>query len=60
MYLSDAATPGHGSRRVEIGATADLCLLKTPLCEALDAPGAELVRATLVGGEFVFGPVHDV
>ena len=53
MYLGDPAAPGS-RRRVEVGATADLCLLKTPLRQALDTPGAELVRATLIEGEVVW------
>lgn len=60
MYLGDPAAPGHGSREVEIGAAADLCLLKVPLREALDTPGTELVRATIIGGEVVFGPTTGV
>ena len=55
MYLDDPAAPGSRRRRVEVGAPADLCLLRTPLREAIDSPDAELVRATLVEGEVVYG-----
>ncbi len=55
MYLDAPAGPGHRLRRVEVGARADLCLLGTPLRQALDSPGAELVRATLIEGKVVYG-----
>lgn len=54
LYLGDPALPGGAPRRVQAGAPADLCLLKAPLAEALDAPAAELVGATLIGGRVVF------
>jgi predicted amidohydrolase YtcJ len=54
MYLGAAGGPGGAPRRVEVGAPADLCLLKVPLADALAAPGAELVRATFVGGTTVY------
>jgi predicted amidohydrolase YtcJ len=53
LYLGDPADPGAPSRRVEAGATADLCLLDAPLREVLDTPCAERVRATLIGGEVI-------
>jgi predicted amidohydrolase YtcJ len=55
LYLGDPADPGGPARRVEIGAMANLCLLATCLAEALAAPSAEHVRATLVEGRVV----HD-
>ena len=55
MYLDGPGAPGSRRRQVEVGARADLCLLKTPLRQALDMPCAELVRATLVEGEVVYG-----
>lgn len=58
MYLGDPAEPGGRSRRVEIGAPADLCLLRTSLREGLECPSAELVRATLIDGELIFGPTR--
>ncbi len=54
LYLGAAGDPGGPPRRVEIGAPADLCLLKVPLAEALAEPRAELVRATFVGGGLVY------
>jgi len=54
LYLGDQRAPGGPVRRVEAGAAADLCLLRAPLAEALAAPDAELVRATLIGGEVAF------
>lgn len=54
LYLGEAAAPGGRARRVEVGARADLCLLATPLAEALAEPAAERVRATIIGGEVVF------
>ena len=55
LYLGALAAPGGPPRRVEAGAAADLCLLDAPLREVLDAPSAERVRATLLGGEVVYG-----
>jgi len=55
LYLDDPASPGRRPRRVETGAPADLCLLATPLREALAGPDAGLVRATLVAGRLVHG-----
>ncbi|HEX7944888.1 MAG TPA: amidohydrolase family protein [Phenylobacterium sp.] len=54
MYLDDPAAPGRMARKVEVGAPADLCLLKAPLRDVLAAPSAELVAATIIGGETVF------
>jgi len=55
MYLDDPSAPGRRPRRVEVGEPADLCLLKSTLRQALEAPDAEMVRATLVDGEVVYG-----
>jgi predicted amidohydrolase YtcJ len=54
MYLSEPADPGGAPRRVEAGAAADLCLLKTPLRDALESPSADLVAATLIGGRPIY------
>jgi hypothetical protein len=43
------ATP----RRVAAGSPADLVLLRVPLAEALAAPSADLVAATLIDGAVV-------
>jgi predicted amidohydrolase YtcJ len=53
LYLGPPGSPGAAPRRVETGAPADMCLLKTTLSEALAAPAAELVAATLIDGRVV-------
>ncbi len=53
LYLRPA--PGVPEPRVEMGAPADLVLLRMPLREALAAPDASNVRATWIGGVRVFG-----
>ncbi|WP_421937530.1 amidohydrolase family protein [Phenylobacterium sp.] len=55
LYLGDPADPGGPSRRVGVGAAADLALLDAPLREVLAQPSAERVRATLVAGAVVSG-----
>ena len=40
-------------RRVEAGAHADLCVLRSPLGPALKEPDAEVVRATVIDGALV-------
>lgn len=55
MYLGAADDPGGPPRRVEVGAPADLCLLKVPMAEALGQPTAEFVRQTFMDGQLVFG-----
>lgn len=54
LYLDDPTAPGRRARRVALGEPADLCLLRAPLREALAAPSAELVAATVVGGGVVW------
>lgn len=54
LWLGDARDPGGPPRRVAIGAPADLCLLDRPLDEALRAPSADHVAATLIGGRLAF------
>ena len=49
-YLAPPEDPGGASRRVEVGAIADLCLLRAPLATALGEPSAELVRLTMRSG----------
>ena len=53
LFLGPAAAPGGPPRRVEAGTPADLCLLRLPLEEALRAPSAEVVRATIRRGAVV-------
>jgi predicted amidohydrolase YtcJ len=54
MYLGQPAVPGRTIRRVAVGARADLCLLKAPLRDVLEAPNSELVQATLLGGSVIY------
>ncbi|HEY3796898.1 MAG TPA: amidohydrolase family protein [Caulobacteraceae bacterium] len=54
LAMTLGATPGGPPRRVEIGAPADLCLLKMPLAEVLATPSAELVQATLIAGRIAY------
>ena len=54
LYQGGFDRPGGAVRRVERGAEADLCLLRAPLAEALNAPTADLVAATFVGGRCVW------
>jgi predicted amidohydrolase YtcJ len=53
LYLGARAAPGGPRRRIAPGFPADLCLLDAPLAEALAAPAAGRVRATLIGGGIV-------
>ena len=55
LYLGDPADPGGPSRRVVVGAAADLVLLDAPLREVLAQPSAERVRATWVAGALAYG-----
>jgi predicted amidohydrolase YtcJ len=48
--LSPLDDPGGVPRRVEVGASADLCLLHEPLEAALAEPSADLVRLTISRG----------
>lgn len=52
--LSSLHDPGGPARQIGTGLPADLVLLDRPLAEALRKPDAGYVRATLVGGEFVY------
>jgi predicted amidohydrolase YtcJ len=52
-YLSPPDAPGAAARRVASGSTADLVLLRVPLANALAAPSADLVAATLIDGSIV-------
>jgi predicted amidohydrolase YtcJ len=50
LFLGPPGAPGGAARRVIPGAPADLCLLGAPLEEALRAPSASLVVATIRRG----------
>lgn len=41
--------------KITVGMPADLCLLHTPLAEALATPDTASIRAVWIGGELVFG-----
>ncbi len=56
LFLSDPADPGGAPRRVEAGASADLCLLRVPWTEAARAPAAALVRETWCAGRPISEP----
>lgn len=49
-YLTPPRDPGGAPRRVAVGAPADLCLLHLPIADALAAPRADHVRATVISG----------
>jgi predicted amidohydrolase YtcJ len=53
LFLGPLDGPGGPPRRVEVGAPADLCLLRAPLDEVLREPDASAVRATVVAGRAV-------
>lgn len=52
--LSSLENPGGPPRRIVVGHSADLVLLDRPLTDALRAPDAGLVRATIIGGKIVY------
>ncbi|MFM7064506.1 MAG: amidohydrolase family protein [Actinomycetes bacterium] len=54
-FLTPPDQPGGAVRTVEVGAVADLCLLGTPLHDALESPDAANVAATWIAGRVV----HD-
>jgi predicted amidohydrolase YtcJ len=54
-YLAPADTPGGPPRQVTTGEPADLVLLDRPIADALTAPHADAVRATLIAGRIVHG-----
>ena len=54
LFLGPFEAPGGPPRRIAVGAPADLCLLSAPRAAALAAPGAALVRATLIDGVVVY------
>ena len=50
LFLGPSGAPGGAARRATPGAPGDLCLLAAPLEEALRAPSASLVVATIRRG----------
>jgi predicted amidohydrolase YtcJ len=53
LFLGTAERPAK-PRRITAGMRADLCLLRLPLREALAAPDAGNVAATLIGGRIAY------
>ncbi len=53
-FLTPPESPGGLERRVSVGSSADLCLLRCPLREALAAPSSEVVQSTVVRGRVVW------
>ncbi|MET1036901.1 MAG: amidohydrolase family protein [Aeromicrobium sp.] len=49
-YLTTPGDPGGRSRRIQPGATADLCLLGRPRADVLADPSASHVETVIVGG----------
>ncbi|MFZ2174421.1 MAG: amidohydrolase family protein [Rhodococcus sp. (in: high G+C Gram-positive bacteria)] len=53
-YLASTDDPGGPPRRVEVGAVADLVLLRAPLLDTLGMPSSEHVITTLIGGDPIY------
>jgi predicted amidohydrolase YtcJ len=53
-FLGPADFPGGPPRTLAPGGPADICVLRAPLGDALDALSSDLVAATLVGGRLVY------
>lgn len=54
LYLGAARAPGGPERALRVGAPADLCLLTCSLAEALAAPNAGNVAATIIEGRLAY------
>lgn len=54
LYLGPFDNPASFERSVRVGAPADLCLLRTPLSEALAAPNSANVAATIARGAIIY------
>ncbi|UGQ13193.1 amidohydrolase family protein [Yinghuangia sp. ASG 101] len=54
LFLGEPGAPAR-ERRVRVGEPADLCLVRTPLREALGELSGDLVRATFSGGRMING-----
>ena len=55
LFTTPAGEPGGAPRRIEVGETADLCLLDRGWKEARESLRHEHVAATILGGELIFG-----
>ncbi|TLG05291.1 amidohydrolase [Nocardia cyriacigeorgica] len=49
-YLAAPDDPGGPPRRIRVGSSADLVLLRAPLGDVLRAPSADAVRTTFIAG----------
>lgn len=57
LFTGDCLSPGVVQRKIEVGKSADLCLLAVPWREMLQYFDSDFVRATWCRGEVVFGSV---
>jgi predicted amidohydrolase YtcJ len=56
LFLGAPEHPGGPQRAVRPGEVADLCLLSSPWTMARRRLSADLVRATIVGGDVLWEP----
>ena len=54
LFTSSPSVPGGPSRRVTVGAVADLCVLDRPWSRARDELSSSMVTATVVAGRIVW------
>jgi predicted amidohydrolase YtcJ len=54
LFLGPAEHPGGPRRTVRVGEVADLCVLSSAWAESRRSLSADLVRATIVGGDVVW------
>ncbi|WP_187276495.1 amidohydrolase family protein [Parahaliea maris] len=54
LFLSPPQSPGLGLRHLQVGAPADLCLLKAPWAQVRTRLDANQVRITWRGGQCIF------
>jgi len=54
LFTSAPGSPGGPSRRIEVGKTADLCVLDSPWSTAREELTSDRVLATVVGGEITW------
>ena len=52
LFLADPGDPRR-TRTVAVGESADLCILRAPVAEALAQPSASMVRAVVSGGRLI-------
>jgi predicted amidohydrolase YtcJ len=54
LFLGPFGDPAGGERRIDVDEPADLCLLRTPLSQALAEPSSANVAATIARGEMIY------